>query len=226
MLMPTVILYLCAAAVVAPGAQLLAAMAAPPGEAGDRSPRALLRAWRRPVPVVAATLVALMVALAVVQTVFPDVVGLLERHPGGEWWRALTALLVQSSGWFQLAFNLAALIAVAPIAERRLGGWQTALVYVVSGVSAQAVSLAAWSPEGAGNSVAICGLVGALAAHYALRGPERALRLLALLIPVAGVVLCLLTNNHGVGVVVGTLLGAGLTLVWRPASASSLPSSA
>ncbi|MGK5558969.1 rhomboid family intramembrane serine protease [Actinomadura kijaniata] len=205
----TVLLYVCAVAVIAPGSQLLAALATQWGRDAP-APVAVLRAWRRPVPMVAAGLVGLMAAFGVVQTAFPSIIDHLERQPGAEWWRVLTALLVQSSGWSQLLFNLAALAAVAPIAERYLGPWRMVLIYGVSGVIAQAVSMAGWSRHGAGNSVAICGLVGALAAWYALRGAVSALRRTVLLIPAAGVTLCLLTNNHGVGILVGAALGAVL----------------
>lgn len=162
--MHSVVLYGCAAAVVVPGLQLLAALAAEGGPAQVPPPVALLRAWRRPVPRVAVVLLAVMVVLGVVQTTVPGTVDALARQPHGAWWRAGTALLVQSSGWFQLLVNLAALAVVAPVAERRFGAWRTVLVLAVSGVTAQAVSMAGWSPRGGGDSVAICGLVGTLAA--------------------------------------------------------------
>jgi rhomboid protease GluP len=43
--------------------------------------------------------------------------------------------------------------------------------------------------------------------RYAVHGDRPALRRLALLIPVAAVVLLVLTNNHGVGLAIGCLLG-------------------
>ncbi|MFD8142864.1 rhomboid family intramembrane serine protease [Streptomyces sp. NPDC059708] len=209
--MHSVLLYGCAVAVVVPGIGVLTALAARDG--GDVPPPvAVLRAWRRPVPVVAAGLVAVMVVLGVAQSLVPGMVGALAREPGGAWWRAVTALGVQSSGWGQLLINLAALAVVAPVAERRFGPWWTALVFAVSGVAAQAVSMAGWSPRGGGDSVAVCGLVGALAAWYAVRGtgaPRRA----ALLVPASGLVLCLLANNHGVGLLVGCAAGAALASV-------------
>lgn len=89
----TVILYGCAVAVVVPGTQLLVELTGAP------TPLAAARVmWRRPVPVAALVLVAAMAAMAVVQAVFPAVVGLLQRDPDGGWWRCGTALLVQSSG--------------------------------------------------------------------------------------------------------------------------------
>ncbi|MEU3466873.1 rhomboid family intramembrane serine protease [Streptomyces sp. NPDC006687] len=204
--MHTLALYACAAAVLASGVPLLASLAAE-GRERTPPPLALLRAWRRPVPPVAAGLVAVMAVLGAVQTAVPAMVGALERKPDGAWWRAVTALLVQSSGGVQLLFNLVALAAVVPVAERWFGPWRTVLVLAVSGVAAQAVSMAGWSTRGGGDSVAICGLVGALATAYAARGGVAALRRAALLVPAAALVLCLLANNHGVGLLVGCLLG-------------------
>ncbi|MFG2149047.1 rhomboid family intramembrane serine protease [Streptomyces sp. NPDC048696] len=205
----TVFLYACAAAVMVTGTRLLAALTTQ-GDKDLPPPLALLRMWRRPVPMVSAVLVSVMAVLGLAQTVFPSMIGALERHPGGEWWRAGTALAVQSSGWFQILFNVAALAAVAPVAERRLGPWPMVLAFTVSGVVAQAVSMAGWSRHGGGDSMAICGLVGALAVSYARHGSLPALRRLVLLIPAAGLLLCLMTNNHGAGLLAGCALGVGL----------------
>jgi rhomboid protease GluP len=215
MTLHTVLLYGCAAAVIVPGTHLMATLSTPDGQAVP-PPLALLRVWR-PVPVAAATLVATMVLLGVAQTAFPSIIDALERHPDGGWWQAVTALLVQSSGWFQLLFNLAALAVVAPVVQRQLGAGRMLLVYALSGVVAQAVSMAGWNQQGGGNSVAICGLVGALATLYALRGRLQVLRWVVLLVPAAGLVLCLLTNNHGVGILVGCTLGMGMAMLRQQA---------
>ncbi|MFJ2171052.1 hypothetical protein [Streptomyces griseofuscus] len=58
---------------------------------------------------------------------------------------------------------------------------------------------------------------------YALRGPDAPLRRLALLVPAAGLVLCAMTNNHGVGLLAGSLLGAGLATVDRTGRRIHLP---
>ncbi|OKK16201.1 hypothetical protein AMK16_26265 [Streptomyces sp. CB00455] len=207
--MHSVLLYGCAAIVVTVGIRLLVTLALEDCEEAP-APLALLRAWRRPVPRAAAALVGIMAALGVAQLAVPAMIDALERHPGGAWWRAVTALTVQSSGWLQLLFNLVSLAVVAPITERRFGSWRMLLVFATSGVTAQAVSMAGWSRQGGGDSVAICGLVGALATWYAVRGSAVAVRRVACLIPAAGLVLCLLSNNHGVGLLVGSLLGVGL----------------
>jgi membrane associated rhomboid family serine protease len=208
-----VVLYLCAGAVMLAGLQLLLELTGfgPPWQVVPRM-------WRRPVPPVAAGLAAVFAVMGVWQTVHPAIIGALERDPGGGWWRVVTALLVQSDGWFQIVFNFAALLVVVPVAARTLGNLRTLAVYLVAGIAAQAVSAAGWSPHGGGDSVAICGLVGALAVGYSLRGTRRDLRLLQLLIPVAALVLCVLTNNHGVGLAVGCMLGVPLAgRLGRPA---------
>jgi rhomboid protease GluP len=200
-----VVHYLCAAAVVAAGIQVLLELTVPGGRVPPWEAARLI--WRRPVPPAAGGLAVLMIAMAIAQTVHPAVIGALERDPDGGWWRCVTALLVQSSGTPQVLFNLAALAAVTPVAARTLGNRWTLTVYLVTGVTAHLVSEAAWQPTGAGNSVAICGLVGALALYYLRRGTRRELRLVLVLIPVAGVVLCALTDNHGVGVLAGCVFG-------------------
>jgi rhomboid protease GluP len=218
-----VVLYLCAAAVVISGSQVLLGLAGPQGRIPPWEFARVI--WRRPVPPVAAGLVALMAAMAVAQTVHPALVDVLQRDPDGGWWRSVTAVLVNSDGWFQLLFNFAALIAVAPVAARVLGNVGTLVVYLVAGLASHIVSTAGWSPHGAGNSVAICGLVGALTVGYALRGTRSGLRLLAVLVPIAAVILCLLTNNHGVGLAVGCLFGVLFAYLPAPAKrlATGLP---
>lgn len=205
----SLVLYGCAAAVVLPGTRLVMARAGN----GPAAPVRLLAAlWLRPVPRAAAVLVGMMAAMAVVQTVVPGVVPALERDPHGPWWRVVTALLVQTSGWGQLVLNLAALAVVAAAAEHRLGALWMPVVFLLSGVTAHVVSAAGWSVHGGGDSVGICGLVGALATCYALRGRQRPLRWLSVLAPASGAVLCLVENNHGIGVLTGAALGAALAL--------------
>ncbi|MFH7598760.1 hypothetical protein WDV06_27240 [Streptomyces racemochromogenes] len=122
-------------------------------------------------------------AAGVVQTVFPSVIDAPARRPQGERWRAV-----------------------------RFGTRRMLPVFAASGVTAQAVSTAGWSVRGGGDSVAICGLVGALAARYAVRGGAAPLRRGALLVPAAGLVLCLPADHHGAGLVVGCGAGLGLAL--------------
>lgn len=214
-----VVLYVCAAMVVWSGIRLVQERLG----AERRTPIELLKRLWLPIPPVAAFLAVLMAVMTVVQVVHPSVVGTLERDPDGASWHYVTALLVESDGWKQIIFNYAALAVIAPFAERMLGSWLAALVYLVSGVAAQIVSTAGWYPVGAGNSVALCGQLAACATLYIFRGPNRTLRRQLLMIPAATATLCALTNNHGIGLLAGCLFGATFVALHRPVIATPEP---
>ncbi|MEU8925545.1 rhomboid family intramembrane serine protease [Kitasatospora sp. NPDC048545] len=178
-------------------------------------------------PWVTLALFAVMAVMAVVQYAVPAVVEDLMRQPGalsdGQWWRAGTALLVQSSGITQIAINLSALLVVGAVTESVLGRWRTLAVFLVGGVLSHVVSLAGWSTRGGGDSVAVCALLGALAvtclsSRNALGLPFKGVWYVPL-VPAAGMLLCLLHNNHGAGLVTGCLLG----LVLAPRRSTRAP---
>jgi membrane associated rhomboid family serine protease len=96
----------------------------------------------------------------------------LERDPAGlQWtnpWRVVTPLLIQSDGWTQAAVNLVTLVFFGVIVENRLGRWRWVVLYLAAGVVGQLLGYL-WEPAGGGNSVAVCGLAGAVIAAM-LRG--------------------------------------------------------
>jgi hypothetical protein len=68
----------------------------------------------------------------------------LPQLRAGQWWRVVTPVLVQPSGWGQLVFNLLGLLVVG-IALQRHVGWSSWLsIYVVGGVGSVAV-VSAWN---------------------------------------------------------------------------------
>lgn len=211
-----VVLYLCAAMVIWSGFRLIRQQSG----TDRRPPLELLRRLWRPIPPVAAFLAVLMAVMASVQVLRPSLVGTLERDPGGGWWHCLTALLVQSDGWTQIIFNYAALLMIAPFAERMIGSWAAALAYLLPGIAAQIVSTAGWHPIGGGNSVALCGQLAACATLYIFRGPNPKLRRQLLMIPAATAILCALTNNHGIGLLAGCVIGAALAALQIPVTAT------
>jgi membrane associated rhomboid family serine protease len=99
------------------------------------------------------------------QFIYPEVLSALRRHPGalstGEWWYLITPLFVHSDGWPQFLFNMASLAFFGITVEPLFGSSRFLVLYFVSGLTGQAAGYA-WSPEGAGNSVAVCGLIGSL----------------------------------------------------------------
>jgi rhomboid protease GluP len=221
-------LYASAAVVIGSGLQVMAILApVPPNPASEDGPgnpvRAVLAAWARK-PKATMVVLAATIIMVVLQYAVAGLRDDLMRQPDalhdGQWWRMFTALFIQSSGAAQIAINLPALFAFGAVAEWVLGPWRWLVVYFVSGMAANYVSLQGWSRHGGGSSVAICGLVGALAVLCTVRGGRPAtvptpLRLLALLIPATGIFLCCLRNNHGVGLVVGSLLGLAIAFFPR-----------
>ncbi|MFI8462054.1 rhomboid family intramembrane serine protease [Kitasatospora sp. NPDC085464] len=206
------------ALVLAGPANAAGAGGVPAGGGGPGEVLAVVREGLARRPRVTLGLFAVMAVMAVVQYLVPSVIGDLMRRPDalsdGQWWRAVTALLVQSSGVGQIVFNLSALLVIGAVAEAVLGRWRTLVVFLVGGVSAHVVSLAGWSTRGGGDSVAICALLGALAVTCLLgaTAPPRPFKDIwyLLLVPAAGTLLCLMQNNHGVGLVAGCLLGLAL----------------
>ncbi|QMU67630.1 rhomboid family intramembrane serine protease [Streptacidiphilus sp. P02-A3a] len=225
-------LYASAAVVFGAGKPLLTALSAT--RPGDRSPARILAAiWSRGPWVTGLVMVTMLVMIGLRYAV-PGLGDRLMRHPGalddGQWWRVFTALFIQSSGLVQIVVNVAALAVAGPIAERVFGAGRWLLVFFGSGVVANVVSEEGWSRHGGGSSIAICGLVGALAMTYLLRSGEFAadgdsgtgpgtdlaqdptrLRRLTLAIPAAGAFLCAIHNNHGAGLLTGCVLGLVLT---------------
>lgn len=122
----------------------------------------------------ALTVVAVAVAgvAAVAQYAFPAIVPLFERDPAGwssgRWWQAVTPLLVQTLGWYQVIANLVTLAVFGTIAEWAVGRLRW-LLLVAAGTAGGQVAAYAWGEPGGGSSIAICGLAGgagvALFAH-------------------------------------------------------------
>lgn len=80
----------------------------------------------------------------------------------GQWWRAVTPVLVQPDGWGQLLFNLLGVAVVGAALERRTSRAAWTLTYVLGGVGTIVV-ISAWQPldTGGGSSDAVAALIGA-----------------------------------------------------------------
>jgi hypothetical protein len=116
-------------------------------------------------PLLTAAVAAVTAVPSVVGLLVPGVLAALQRSPAGlhgEVWRWLSALVVQDGGVVGTVSNLAFLLAVGAAAEQLLDRWSWLGLYLVGGLVGQAAGHL-WQPFGAGNSVAVCGLAGALA---------------------------------------------------------------
>jgi membrane associated rhomboid family serine protease len=115
-------------------------------------------------PVVTAVVFVVTATTSVLGLLIPGVLEALQRTPQGlhgEWWRTFTALLVQDGGVVGTLSNLAFLLVMGVVAEQVLEAWRWLVCYFGAGLVGELAGYA-WQPRGAGNSVAICGLAGAL----------------------------------------------------------------
>lgn len=85
----------------------------------------------------------------------------------GQWWRLVTPMLVQPSGFGQYAFNLIGSVVVGAAIERQFGAVRWLTIYLAAGI-AGVVMAYVWFPEqvDGGSSDAIAGLIGALAVGW------------------------------------------------------------
>ena len=103
-------------------------------------------------------------------------------------------------------FDFSALAIIGVIVERIFGGRRWLVLYFAAGVTGELAGLA-WKPLGAGSSVAICGLLGALGA-WLLRNPRpMQSRFGGIVILVGAVILTALRDLHGPPLLVGIALG-------------------
>jgi membrane associated rhomboid family serine protease len=172
---------------------------------GDRRPAF---DWR-PVPRATIVLTVLVAASAVLQLLFPALLTTFERNGPrvlhGEWWRLVTSLFVQDGGVSGTAFNLASLLLVGALAERRWGSRRWVAIFAMSAIAGGVAGLA-WQPVGAGTSIAIFGLAGSIAVAALRDRPGRAALVLAGVAAAAGVLLLLLKDIHGAAAVTGMIL--------------------
>ena len=126
-------------------------------------------------PVLTAVVCAVTLAISLAALVRPPLMDLFTRDlaqlRAGQWWRAVTPVLVQPDGWGQLAFNLLGLAVVGAAVERQVRRPAWALVFVVGGPGNVAL-LGAWTPglTGGGSSDAVAALLGAFSVLSARRG--------------------------------------------------------
>jgi membrane associated rhomboid family serine protease len=174
------------------------------------------RGVRLRVPFATLAIAFVVAVVSVVGELNSDVLGALGRDLGalqaGEWWRAVTPLVVQDGGWPGLIFNVLTLLAIGALAETMFPRWVVPVVFVVTGLVGELAAYTVMRGQGfAGNSVANLGIAGVVlvAALVTPRVPARVAAAIGL---AAGVVLLITWDLHSVGVVVGVVLGVVLRL--------------
>ncbi|WP_093575936.1 rhomboid family intramembrane serine protease [Amycolatopsis rubida] len=132
----------------------------------------------------------------------------------GEWWRLLTGMFFQDGKLFGGVFNLVALAVVGTFAEWCLGRVSWFVLYFGCGLFGQFLSYVWLSPVGAGNSMCVAGLLGALAVVvWRMRDaePPQGLFLAAMLIMPLAVLDTVAHDNHGMPALLGVALGLLIT---------------
>ncbi|WP_407443497.1 rhomboid family intramembrane serine protease [Rhodococcus sp. (in: high G+C Gram-positive bacteria)] len=196
----------------------LTALAAMPD---PRSSRAAARSWWWPPPMAAVVLWGVVAVASVTRLIVPSLVELFRREPvrtrdGGQWWRVLTAGLVEDGGVVVTAANLA-LLAVVAVAAVRIWGWYRAAALFVVGQILWGLFTTFVSPSvGAGTSGATLALAASIAGLWPVVGARRRLLLASSATFLLGVVLVAFDDAHGVAVLIGMLLGAVLGTVLPP----------
>lgn len=127
-------------------------------------------------PVLTAGVLGLTAAVGVAQLVHPPLFDLWRRDgariDAGEWWRLGTGMFVQDGWLVGLVFNLVILAVFGAAAERVFGRTRWLLCYFGGGLFGQTMSYLWLSPVGAGNSMCVAALIGALATAVLL-APSR-----------------------------------------------------
>lgn len=173
----------------------------------------------RHAPAIAAILIIGATAVITgLQFVFPEVLTRFRRDReallAGEWWRMVTPLFVQAYGWGQCVINGVAAVIFCPLAERFYGKRLLAL-YFVPGVLGQIFGYL-WSPNMAGSSLGIAGVIGGLFVFTFSHRRELpgSARVVAMLGMAGAIVLSFSRDIHGPPVLMGILLGSMMTSLW------------
>jgi rhomboid protease GluP len=183
--------------------------------------------WKtRPPPLIAMLIIGSTALITGLQFVYPEVLTAFRRDReallAGEWWRMVTPLFVQAYGLWHACINGVAAVVFCPLAERFYGKRLLAL-YFIPGVLGQIFGYL-WSPNTAGSSLGIAGVIGGLFAFTVLHRHElsRPAQLFAICGIAGAVVLCLWRDIHGPPTVLGVLLASMMTILWPAAAQRSM----
>ncbi|HEY4372794.1 MAG TPA: rhomboid family intramembrane serine protease [Burkholderiales bacterium] len=160
----------------------------------------------RPYPRWTPLFVLIAAAGLLAQLQWPGLRPLLERNADamfdGQWWRLFTALWPQDGGIAGGLANIASLLLIGNAAERRWPGLAWPVLYLGGGLLSQLVALR-WQPVGAGNSVAVMALAGALICARFFDGPSK--RWSSVAAAACACALIGLCDIHGAATLIGCL---------------------
>ncbi|MFC9355467.1 rhomboid family intramembrane serine protease [Rhodococcus sp. NPDC057014] len=171
-------------------------------------------------PRTAVVLWLLIAVPSLLQIAVPAVLDALERDPtqirDHQWWRIVTSVAVQDGGVAGTVVNLLVLAWVAPLAVRVWGGVRAVLLFVASQIIFGLFTAFLFPSPGAGNSGATLALAASFAGLVVMQSKERRVLAASGGIVLAGVLLVVVDDAHGLAVLTGALLGAALATVSPP----------
>jgi len=163
----------------------------------------------RKIPKVTFLIFLVTVIITGLQFFFPALIPVLERTPEAlaarQWWRLITPVFINPEGWRQITFNFLGIAIAGTMVERLFGGRRWLILYFVGGFVGEIAGFA-WQPIGAGSSVAVCGLVGALVA-WMLSRKRFQLRFGGIILLTGSLILIALRDLHGPPLIAGTIMG-------------------
>lgn len=170
------------------------------------------RPVRRSWPAFSAALIGITAVITILQFLHPELLAALRRDPdavrAGQWWRLLTALFVQPNGLGQCLANGLLMLLFIPAAER-LYGAKVLIVYLAAGLCGQIVNLL-WNSGSGGSSTAIFGIMGGLLIYIILNRArlQPPFQFIAHLGLLAAVIMVVLRDGHGVGLLIGAAVAS------------------
>ncbi|MFB9832536.1 hypothetical protein [Actinoallomurus acaciae] len=171
--------------------------------------------WRR-IPWAAVGLTAVALAGVVTQLCWHGAMAALDSDPGkAGWWRVVTSVFMQNGGVVGAAWNIVTLAVIAALAERVWNGPLTLVLFAAGMLLPQHLDTLFGATGGstdprdfAGSSGATYFLGATLAGALLLGGHASKERLLAVTVPVFGLVLWFAQENgHGLVAAYGFVLG-------------------
>jgi hypothetical protein len=172
---------------------------------------------RAPRPV-ALALVAAVAVPSLIELGWHGIYTALSRQPDQirvhhEYWRLLTGSIVQDGGVEGTIFNLVVLFVIATLAVYVWGAGRTAVLFVAGVIGFNLLATYAFTSPGGGNSAATFFLATTMVGLALARlRAGRALAAAAVVV-VDGAVLIATNDAHGIPILAGLVIGAGLALL-------------
>jgi membrane associated rhomboid family serine protease len=180
-----------------------------------------LPAVNRRFPIVAFVTTIAIGLPSLLQFAFPAIGDALSRRPslevGGEWWRVVTAILAQDGGLVGAIFNLIVVAVVVTLGERAWGRWRALVLFLAPSIVLNLLAVI-WNAPGGGSSFASDGLLLSMCALGVLAVRRPLILVCAAIALVAGAVLIIANDAHGIAMVLGAVLGTVFGSLPHPVS--------